>query len=124
MLAALLSAAERPALQLGGKPLPLTELAPYVWTLEDATAKLRISDVIAESANFERNTRKIPSFGFIRSALWLRFDIRSDSPLDENLLIELATTRLSHFTWYVTDGERVLHTQHASQPFHLVCDRW
>ena len=115
MLAALLSAAERPALQLGGKPLPLTELAPYVWTLEDATAKLRISDVIAESANFERNTRKIPSFGFIRSALWLRFDIRSDSPLDENLLIELATTRLSHFTWYVTDGERVLHTQEAGQ---------
>lgn len=115
MLAALLSAAERPALQLGSEPLPLTELAPYVWTLEDTSAALRIEEVMAEGASFKPNTRKIPSFGFIRSAIWLRFDIRSDSPLDENLLVELATTRLSHFTWYVTDGERVLRTLEAGK---------
>ena len=102
-------------MQLGSEPLPLTELAPYVWTLEDTSAALRIEEVMAEGASFKLNTRKIPSFGFIRSALWLRFDIRSDSPLDENLLVELATTRLSHFTWYVTDGERVLRSLEAGE---------
>lgn len=105
--AALSAAQDRPALVVGPDPLPVTPLVGQLGILEDPSGQLGIAGAIEAQARFQTNTRPIPSLGFTRSAVWLRFDITSRSTHEETLIVELESARLSHFTWFVVDAGRV-----------------
>lgn len=95
-------------LSIGNDGLPVTDLAPHLSIMRDPTTELGICDVLAGRASgFVPNTRKVPSFGFTRDAVWFRFEIRSESDSDQSIVAALGTARLAHFTWHVVDEGRV-----------------
>jgi PAS domain S-box-containing protein len=96
-------------LEVTDAPFGVVDLTPYTTFLVDPSAKLEIGQVASEpwSLKFIGTHAKIPSFGFTRAAVWLRFEVRSTSSEPKSLMIELATSRLSHFTWYVLEGGMV-----------------
>lgn len=83
--------------------------SPGVEAFLDPSCALRITDVIADSrVRFSPCTENIPSFGFTKSAVWVRFVVRSTSENPERLVVRLGTARLSHFSWHVVDGTRLV----------------
>ena len=104
---ALLVRPQEPDAEHGGL-FPRTELSPHLSLLVDPTGKMDIHDVMAEGTRFEANQRKTPSFGFTRSVVWVRFTVRAERNLSEDLTVELGTARLNHVTWHVVaDGNLV-----------------
>ena len=87
----------------------LTELGPHIATLVDPEAGLTIADVMSSewAARFEPGGGRIPSFGFTRAAVWVRFTIESSSKRDESVILELGMSRMNHFEWFVASGGRV-----------------
>ena len=106
-LAALVTSASAApsALVVRDAPLPVTDLSPYLSIYEDPSAKIGIEEAMSAAARFVPSGDKVPSFGFTRAAVWVKFDVRSESKHVQNLRVELGTPRLSHATWYVVaDG--------------------
>lgn len=95
---------------IGGGLSRIVELSPHVEVLVDPAADMSIDDVMANGAGFETNLRRIPSFGFTRAAVWLRFRILSESDQVEDVITVLGTARLSHLTWYLVADGRVLES--------------
>jgi PAS domain S-box-containing protein len=93
------------ALIVRDAPLPVTDLSPYLSIYEDPSAELGIEGAMSDTARFVPNTQAVPSFGFTRAAVWVKFGVRSESNDAQSLRVELGTPRLSHATWYVVaDG--------------------
>jgi PAS domain S-box-containing protein len=93
------------ALIVRDAPLPVTDLSPYLSIYEDPSAQLGIEGAMSDTARFVPNTQAVPSFGFTGAAVWVRFDVRSESNDAQSLRVELGTPRLSHAAWYVVaDG--------------------
>jgi hypothetical protein len=91
-----------------------TSLSRHLSFMIDPTAKLGIEDVLSGGAPpFKPNKDKIPSFGFTRDAVWLKFEIRNAGVESQQLTAILHSARLDHFTWYVVDGGKVVQTQKA-----------
>ncbi len=103
--------AETPPVVIDGKPF-FTAITSHAAFLQDPTGKLTIEDVMSPelSPRFESSAQQIPSFGFTRAAIWVRFTIESSSNRDETVLAELGMSRLSRFDWYVVAGGRVEQT--------------
>ncbi len=94
--------------------MPATNLAPHLSVMVDSTARIGIDQVLAgETPPFVPNTRRIPSFGFTRDAIWLKCEIRNDSGEDQQLTAILRTARLDHFAWHVVDDGRLLQSRNA-----------
>ncbi len=99
----------RAELVIANAAQPLTDLAPHLSVMVDPTTRLDIDDVIASRGpRFLPNTQAVPSFGFTRDAIWIRLEIRSEHERDLELVAKLASTRLSHFTWYAVADGRVV----------------
>ena len=100
--------AQTPPVVLDGAPF-LTELGPHIATLVDPEAELTIDDVKSPewAARFEPGGGRIPSFGFTRAAVWVRFTLESSSKRDESVILELSMSRMNHFEWFVVGGGRV-----------------
>ncbi len=97
-----------PPVVIDGTPF-LTELGPHITTLVDPEARLSVDDVMAPewSARFEPSTQRIPTFGFTRAAVWVRFTITSSATRDESVILELSMARMSHFEWFVIHDGRI-----------------
>ena len=105
MLLAVNARAQEKALVVRDAPLPVTDLAPYLSIYEDSSAQLGIEGAMSDTARFVPNTQAVPSFGFTGAAVWVKFDVRSESNDAQSLRVELGTPRLSHAAWYVVaDG--------------------
>lgn len=100
-----------PPVVVDGKPFFIA-IAPHASFLQDPAGNLTIEQVMApeRAASFEPSTRRIPSFGFTRAAIWVKFAIESSSHRDETVMAELGMSRLSHFDWYVVADGRVEQT--------------
>ncbi len=76
--------------------VPLTE---YTAVLEDASLNLRLADVqkpeVAARFNWDSSAAEAFSFGFTRSAYWLRVHLRNSSDLPIERMLEIANARLS-----------------------------
>ena len=56
------------------------ELGLHLEIFEDKTGKLELKDVESQfSSKFKKNTKKVPNFGFSKSAFWARFKIKNKS---------------------------------------------
>jgi hypothetical protein len=94
--------------------MPVQSLAPHLSIMVDPTAMLGIDEVLAgETPPFEPNTRRVPSFGFTRDAVWLKFEIRNAGEEDQRLTAILNSARLDHFTWHVVEGGRLVQSLNA-----------
>lgn len=93
---------------IDGNPM-LIEVAPHAAFLEDPLGNLTIEQVMSPelSPRFESSTERIPSFGFTRSAIWMKFTIQSSSVRDETMILELSMSRMNHFEWFVVGDGRV-----------------
>lgn len=90
---------------------PVTDLAPHLSLMVDPGARLDIHEVLAgEGSGFVPNTRAVPSFGFTRSAIWMKVQIRSEYDREAEYVAALAAARLSHFSWYAVMNGRVVQT--------------
>ena len=100
--------APTPPVVLDGAPF-LTELGPHIATLVDPEGKLTIDAVKSPewAARFEPGGDRIPTFGFTRAAVWVRFTIESSSKHDGSVILELGMSRMNHFEWFVVDRGRV-----------------
>jgi hypothetical protein len=99
------------AIVIGANGQPSTDLSPHLSILVDPSAKLSIHEILAgDGGKFVPNTSKTPSFGFTEAAVWLRIELQSSSDQTERMVMNLASTRLSHFTWFVVNGGRVERT--------------
>ncbi len=110
-VAAVACGAPTPPVVLDGAPF-LTELGPHIATLVDPEAELTIDDVKSPewAARFESGGDRIPTFGFTRAAVWVRFTIESSSKHDESVILELGMSRMNHFEWFVVDRGRVVRS--------------
>jgi hypothetical protein len=104
--------------------LPATRLAPHLSIMEDSSARLEIEDVLAmDPGAFLPNVQRTPSFGFTRSVIWLKFDVRSVDDRTHQLAAIVQSARLDRLTWYIVDGSRVVETREAgalvySEPYY------
>ncbi|MBU0653987.1 MAG: response regulator [Gammaproteobacteria bacterium] len=75
---------------LVGQETQNISLAPYLELLEDPSGQLDIAQVssAAYSHRFVANTADVPDFGHTRSAWWVRFQLRSNTPLERYLLLD------------------------------------
>jgi len=90
---------------LAGGPSLVTQ----TFVLEDAGGKLQLGDVLAESASFVRAQREA-SFGFTRSAYWIRFDAVNPGVRAETWLLELAYPHLDFIDLYTVESNG--HVEH------------
>ncbi|MBU3665516.1 MAG: hypothetical protein FGM15_06515 [Chthoniobacterales bacterium] len=106
---ALSAEASVPALVIGEQPTPVLDVTPHAEFLVDPTAELDVAQVASApwSGEFKPSAEHPPSFGFTRGAVWMRCEIRSQSPRDESLVFELRFPLISHVTWYVVANGRV-----------------
>lgn len=104
-----------PALALDAAALPhgALSLTPYLTVLEDPRAALDLDVVRGRAAEF-RGSGKADgalSFGYTRSAYWLRVVLRNptDRPLDR--MLEISNARLSDIQFYRPDAHGRYHVQ-------------
>jgi signal transduction histidine kinase len=97
------------ALVVGEAPLRVLELAPHAKFLVDPDGKLDIAEISSPpwSEKFQPASSSPPSFGFTRAAVWMRCEIRSQSPRAESLVFELHFPLISHVSWYLLADEMV-----------------
>lgn len=96
-----------------GTPAPLviddkpffTEIGSHAAFLQDAAGELSIDEVMSAewSSRFAADGRRIPSFGFTRAAIWVRFTIESTGGRDQSVILELSMSRMNHFEWFVVE---------------------
>ncbi len=84
----------------------------FISYLEDTSNKLSIEDVCSDSLknNFKKNNSENASFGFTRSAYWLRFNFlyETEKLKYREWLLEIAYPLLNHIDVYLVTEEGVL----------------
>jgi two-component system, sensor histidine kinase LadS len=90
---------------------PLTRRATI---LEDPDGRLRLDDVIRRQQGWQPGPESALSFGFSRSAYWVRWHIRHDGPNTTGLVLDLGNSRQDHVHWYVLDEKGALLVEAAS----------
>ncbi len=84
----------------------------FISYLEDTSNKLSIEDVCSDSLknNFKKNNSENASFGFTRSAYWLRFNFlyETEKLKHREWLLEIAYPLLNHIDVYLVTEEGVL----------------
>ncbi|OFA04972.1 phytochrome-like protein cph2 [Duganella sp. HH101] len=102
-------------------------LTSHLDVLEDPAQQLTIDDVLAAGARFQASGQadEALSFGYTRSAYWLRLDLRNPGAAPLQRMLEISNARLSSITLYTlgADGRyRALHTgsaqPYATRPYH------
>jgi PAS domain S-box-containing protein len=82
-------------------------LYSYTQILSDPERRLTINDVI--SAELKNDFRPVSeagnSFGFSRSAYWVRFTLRFDEPLGDSVLLQLDYPLLDNVSLFIPDGQ-------------------
>ena len=96
-------------------------LGDHTYAHLDPSRALTLSDVLAgdPSVRFVRESRREPSFGFTRSAVWLRFDVHNRGVHDQPWLLEIAFPHLDQLDLYEVraDGRTKHWTAGDSLPF-------
>ncbi|MBU3664629.1 MAG: hypothetical protein FGM15_01945 [Chthoniobacterales bacterium] len=107
-LPAMARAAEPSPVVIDGQPF-LAELGPHLALLQDPSGALTIDDVLTpgQASQFVPASVPVPTFGFTKAAVWMRFEIESRSARDEPLMVELGMARMSRFEWYVVADGRL-----------------
>jgi PAS domain S-box-containing protein len=90
-----------------GGPPTIMEPAPDLEVFVDSTEELSLEDVISGGKHFEPLPHKVPSYGYTRAAVWLRFKVRSSSDETEDLIAELGSARPSHLAWHLVNAGRL-----------------
>lgn len=100
--------AEAPPVIVDGKPFFIS-LGSHLSTFVDPTGHLEVWQLQMPErlAQFQPARSDVPSFGFTKAAVWMRFTVESRADHDETLIVELGMSRLSHVTWFVVDGDAV-----------------
>ncbi len=84
----------------------------YIYYLEDTAGKLSIEEVCSDSKknNFKKNNSENVSFGFTRSAYWLRFNFRYEAEKlkHKEWLLEIGYPLLNHIDVYLVSEQGVL----------------
>jgi len=64
------------------------ELGLHLEIFEDKTGKLELKDIEGQfSSKFKKNTKKVPNFGFSKSAFWARFKIKNKTTVPKKWLL-------------------------------------
>jgi signal transduction histidine kinase len=103
-------ASETPApILLTENPSPVFDLSPHAEFLIDPSAKLDIAQILSPpwSGEFQPPPALPPSFGFTNAAVWMRCEIRSESPQTESIVVLLRYTRIARLEWFVVANGRV-----------------
>ncbi len=98
-----------PALVIGEQPAPVVSIAPYAEFLVDPSADLQIGQVSTApwSDEFKPRVQNPASFGFTTAAVWMRWEVRSDSADGEMVRFALRSARIGYVQWYVVADGRV-----------------
>jgi signal transduction histidine kinase len=80
-------------------------LASRVEVLEDPSGTLGVEDVLARSSAFHASGRRELSFGFTRSAYWLRFSFANRAAAKRAFMLQVAHPQLDFVTLYVPRAE-------------------
>jgi signal transduction histidine kinase len=93
-----IAAARPPAAPLPDSRGPIL-LGPYFEILVDRDAKLGFEEIVG--AEFKPSSQDVPGFGFTSAALWLRFRLSSELPVDqEEVLLEIRNAVLDRIEFY------------------------
>ncbi len=89
------------AAQIGKEPVSLTH---YLSIFEDTSRNLTVADVqqAAIAAKFQpvRQSEKSLNLGFVKSAYWLRLNLKNTATSDREQLFEIANSRLQFVDFY------------------------
>ena len=117
----------RAVAQASAKPLTIdkefagSSLGFALSIFEDASGKLDYESVgRLASSSFKPAQADVPTFGFSRSAFWLRFDVDNRLPHDQRWLLEVGYPPLDFLDLYApATGGTVRHAMSGDQrPFH------
>ena len=104
LLALTASAAEPLEISQGERGvLPLDQ---HLEVLVDPEGTLSLEEAMSRPWQPER--RPIPTYGYTRETVWVRFTARSTSTEAQTVMVDLATARLSHLRWHVLGEGRLL----------------
>ena len=113
-----------------GQPVVLTQgqasysLGKRLEYLVDPTGRLTIDDVLSStySAKFQSSTVDVPHFGFTKSSLWFRVDLRADRTLHPSQLwlLESQYPLLNWIDVYLLNDKGEIQAQHGGnrRSFH------
>lgn len=101
-----LSARAAEPLVLGEAEPMVMSVAPHLEVLIDPDGRLSAEE--AMRGDWKPESRPLPSFGYTRDTVWLRFKVRSEAKATRTLHVDLATARLSHLRWHVVGDGKVL----------------
>ena len=73
------------------------ELGPHVSVLEDPSGKMTIGDV--QEKDFTKSNKKVLSFGFSNSVIWVKFILKNNSPM-KNWTLRINYPDLDHITFF------------------------
>jgi PAS domain S-box-containing protein len=81
-------------------------LGLYLQILEDPGGELTINDVTAPefASRFAPSREEVPNFGFTDSAYWVRLDLRNESQVNAQWLLELGFANMQFVDLYTPDG--------------------
>ncbi|MDX2417558.1 MAG: 7TM diverse intracellular signaling domain-containing protein [Xanthomonadales bacterium] len=88
----------------------VVSLGPYLDILEDPGGEWRFEDVTSPdlSSQFFRNTVDLPSFGFTKSAYWVRFRLQNSNAERGRFLLEIGYPLLDHISLFIiSDNGRI-----------------
>jgi diguanylate cyclase len=88
--------------------------------LRDDSGRLQLADVLAPSADWQRNDAEVFNRGYNSATWWLRFDARNADPQQLRQLIEIAYPVLDEVeVWILHEGKPRAHYQLGDKrPFH------
>ncbi|HHJ35613.1 MAG TPA: hybrid sensor histidine kinase/response regulator [Gammaproteobacteria bacterium] len=83
------------------------ELQPYIQILPDPDRSLSIDDVVngARKNDFRPVSDIGDSFGFTKSAYWVRFTVYFDQTLKDTVLLQLDYPLIDNITLFIPDGQ-------------------
>lgn len=96
--------AKTPVLELANTQDTSVSLTPFVEVLEDPSAQLTLSDVrnptYGQQFAAQNVSSEALSFGFTRSAYWLRLTLHNGTDVPQTRLLEIANYALSTVDFY------------------------
>ena len=87
--------------------------------LEDLKGDLTLYDVISDDSNYKfiQNTKPIPSYGFSKSAYWVRFELVNPYTQARSLFLESCWSHHDIINFYVLDGKK----KHLKKKLEICC---
>jgi signal transduction histidine kinase len=104
LLATIPAAAQPSVVELTTTLHSALSLSPFFQVLEDPSASLTLADVqsteLQDQFQPSNTTAEALSFGFTRSAYWLRLTLHNPTDLPQKRMLEVANYALSHVDFY------------------------